>query len=447
MSGIFDAESDVDEPFGDKDNATKHSEDVFTVGELSRAIKALLEEEPKLQRIWVKGETSRVTYHSSGHLYFSLKDESAVINAIMWKSQAQKMDFRLKEGVEVLLLGNVSSYPARSSYQILAQKIIPEGLGRLQQKIQALKIKLMEEGLFENSRKKELPFLPRRIGVVTSPTGAALRDVIRVLRSRYENCDILIAPCEVQGEGSPASIIRALSEIQKDEWSVDEIILCRGGGSLEDLMAFNEENVVRAVASARIPVITGIGHEIDFTLCDFAADKRGATPSQAAELAVADSRLLEEDLAQIKERLKNSLQGRLNRFRESLEERAKHRFLRNPRNYITEQIMRIDDLESKLKRNIAYQRESWQASLDRYARIPERIRHLFSSWEKELALSAEKLEGLSPLKAISRGYAYVVNSEGKIITGTRDINVGERIQVRITDAKLSCRIEEIEKNP
>ncbi len=416
-----------------------------SVSHLAHHIKKMLEENPLLRQIWVRGETSRVTYHSSGHLYFSLKDESAVINAVMWKSQVAKTNFRLNEGMDVIVLAGVTTFPRNSSYQLQILQVIPAGVGKLQQRIQEVKIRLMEEGLFRDDRKKTIPFLPRRVGVVTSPTGAALRDVIRVLRARYPTLDILIAPTDVQGEGAALSIVRALQEIQKVEWEVETVILCRGGGSLEDLMAFNEEIVVRAVAACRLPVITGIGHEIDFTLADFAADRRAATPSQAAEFAVPDFERLSQMILDKENRIRGKIAQKIGAYQEKIQKLAKNKFFTNPAFYMLQLAQLVDENSDRLRQAARRHINDKAYTLERLssALMPAMRSHA-ARWQQRFSLAVERLEGVSPLRALSRGYALVQKRSGEIVKSKKQIQAGESIQVQVTDARLTCLLEKIE---
>lgn len=418
-------------------------EHVFEVSELASLVKKTLEREPGLNKIWIRGETSRVTYHTSGHLYFSLKDKNAVITCVMWKSHVARLRYSLKEGMAVLAFGSVSTYPVRGNYQIVAADIIPEGLGKLQQQIEQLKLKLMDEGLFADERKKQPPFLPRRVGVITSPTSAAFRDVVRVLRHRFSNVDILLAPSQVQGEEAKRSLLVALEEMDKPEWGLDVLLLVRGGGSLEDLMSFNEEEVVRAVAAMRVPVISGVGHEIDFTLVDFAADRRGATPSHAAELSIPDRAQLQERLIQDYGRLRRRYLDRLERLREKVQYLSSHSMLKEPQSYVYELGQKVDDLSGSLKRNLEYRLEHWRSQLQRFEDLPARQRGLLVDKKNRLSVAVEKLEGLSPLNSLRRGYAFVRNDKGEIVTSKEKVSVGEILQVRLVDAQLGCRVEEI----
>lgn len=427
--------------FGFPDRETR----VFAVSELAGELKKFIENEARFQGCWIRGETSRVTYHSSGHLYFSLKDDRSVVSAVMWRAQVEKSKFQIKEGMEILVLGNLTTYPARGNYQIVAKEIIPEGLGKLQQKIEELKIALMKEGLFDSSKKIPIPFLPKKVGVITSPTGAAFRDIVRVLRSRYPNVDILLIPSDVQGDMAVRSILRAIEEARKPFWRLDVVIIARGGGSLEDLMAFNEESVVRAISGLTIPKITGIGHEIDFTLSDFVADRSGATPSQAAQIAVPESREIREKIDSLYKRQKILVNQKLDFSRQLLEKLKSNRLLSKPQNYINELVQSVDDSEDRMVRAMNWQLRQKKHLWESYKNFPELIKARLSGLEKRFELIVERMEGRSPIRAISRGYSFLQKQNGKIVTRKEQVKIGESLSVRIVDAILDCKIEKIEE--
>jgi len=259
---------------------------IFTITEITRLIKQSLENNPLFNGILIKGEISNVTYHSSGHIYFTLKDEGAVISSVLFRYAGRSLDFRLEEGQSLLAFGSLSLFEKRGSYQFIVSQVRKEGMGELLARIEKLKKKLHAEGIFDPSHKKKLPFLPRRLGVVTSPTGAAFRDIIKVALRRFPGLEIVLAPAKVQGADAAVSIIRGIEELNRPRWDVDVIICGRGGGSFEDLMAFNDEGVVRAFYNSVVPIVSAVGHQVDHPLCDDAADHAAPTPSAAAEGAV-----------------------------------------------------------------------------------------------------------------------------------------------------------------
>ena len=294
------------------------SEHIFTVGEINQYIKKVLENDPLLSGFWLKGELSNFTSHSSGHMYFTIKDETGSVKCVMFRSRTNRVRFNPSNGQKVMVMGYISLYEKGGQYQLYVQEMVEDGIGDLYEKYEKLKKKLSEEGLFAEERKRNLPFFPRRVGVVTSPTGAAVRDIITVINRRMPSTEIILVPAQVQGVGAAESIVKALDAILRFEPQV--IITGRGGGSIEELWSFNEEIVVRKISESPVPVISAVGHETDFTLSDFAADVRAATPSMAAEIAVPNKKELEDNLWQKERRLLKGIENKLSRKKKSLEE-------------------------------------------------------------------------------------------------------------------------------
>ena len=290
---------------------------VLTVSELTQAVKETLELDARFQNILVRGEISNFKHHTSGHMYFTLKDEKSRLKCVMFRSHNARLRFRPEDGLKVIAGGRLGVYEVAGEYQLYVEELYPEGLGALHLAFEQLKAKLQAEGLFDPARKRPLPGLPRTVGIVTSPTGAAIRDMVSVLRRRFPNVNILLAPAIVQGDAGPPSVIRAL-ELLNWRDDVDVIIVGRGGGSLEELWTFNDEGVARAIAASRIPVISAVGHETDFTIADFVADRRAPTPSAAAEIAVPERAKLLQDVRDQEERLRLAIQKRIRQLRESL---------------------------------------------------------------------------------------------------------------------------------
>lgn len=433
-----------------------------SVSELTERIQGTLEVE--FADVWVEGEVSNLKVADSGHWYFSLKDDKAQIRAVVWKTAARLIKFRPKDGMQVLVRGRVSVYPLRGEYQLSVEVIEPLGKGSLQQAFEELKERLEKEGLFDSKRKRPLPMLPRRIGVVTSPSGAVIRDILRVLRSRYRNLEVLLYPARVQGEGAAAEIaqgIRALNQIA----GLDVLIVARGGGSIEDLWAFNEELVARALAASRLPTISAVGHESDFTIADFVADLRAPTPSAAAERVVQAKADLEARLAALDKHLTAALTLRLALVKTRVTALTSHRVFEAERGRIRNQAQRVDDLVRRTETGLRRIRER---SRERVRRADERLAAF--SWDRQLrerreglvhhgewlhamlrttldtrraALSrhAEKLDALSPLKVLARGYALVWDaSQERLVRRAVDVNVGDAVRIRLHGGALGATV-------
>ncbi len=393
-----------------------------TVTQLNEYIKGMLESDAKLSRIYVRGEISNFTRHSSGHLYFSIKDEGGQIRAVMFRSAAASLTFVPEDGMKVLVTGSVSLYVKGGSYQIYVTSLRPDGLGALYLAYERLKRKLEDEGLFSEERKRPLPLFPKKIGVITSPTGAAIRDILHITGRRYPLADILLYPALVQGEGAPGSLLAGLRYFAATD--TDVIIIGRGGGSIEDLWAFNNEAVARQIACMPMPVISAVGHETDFTICDFVADLRAPTPSAAAELAVPDVRELILSLDAAASRAATALlslsrrrKERLASFGERLRLLGKGRLLDGKR----------------------------QTLLYLSEKIKNAARTDFDRKRAELSVKAEKLEALSPLRVLCRGYC-VAESEGSVLTSVDGVAVGAPLQLTLSDGKISAVVQEKEKD-
>ncbi len=391
----------------------------WTVSRLTTYIRRVLETDPALQDIWVQGELSNLSRPASGHVYFTLKDANASLRGVMWKSQAARLSFPLRDGMEVEVHGSIGVYEAGGQYQLYADVIRPLGEGALYAEFLRLKAMLEAEGLFDPGRKRPIPSLPRRIGVVTSATGAALRDILNTLRRRLPMVEVILAPSLVQGEEAPTSLVRALETVNR--YAPDVILIARGGGSLEDLWAFNDERVVRAVAASQAPVISGVGHETDFTLTDFAADLRAPTPTGAAELAtpitITD---LTERMNTLHRRLHTIIQGHLRHHR-----------------------LRLANLQTRLSLVSPLRRlRSEQQRLDEWTR------RLVAAQAHRLALEAERLSGLrkrllalSPFEVLARGYAVVTRQvDGRLIRSVAQARVGEAIRIRLADGQFDAEI-------
>ena len=395
------------------------ADSALSVSELNEYARRLLAGDPLLRALKVKGEITGFKRHYSGHLYFSIKDEAARVQCVMFRQNAQSLDFEPADGQMVVIEGGASLYATTGTYQIYCQNMHRAGAGALFLKFEALKKKLAEEGLFDPSLKKPLPLLPTRVGIITSPTGAALRDMLRILHRRNPAVSILIAPCQVQGEGAAADIARALDKLNR-HGGVDVILCGRGGGSIEDLWAFNEEVVARAIARSKIPVISCVGHETDFTIADFVADARAATPSMAAEMAAPVRQELLDALEGLRRRLARALGNRLVLNREKLARLS--RGLRAPEALLIRP--RRDALERlEMRMNLALERRTVSA-------------------RGRLQLLMRALNGLNPDGVLSRGYA-LVKSDGKIITDAQGVKPGQDVTITLWKGALDAVVSRV----
>lgn len=394
---------------------------VITVSQLLRVLRARIESDDTLAGLWVRGEISTYKLHSpSGHRYLTLKEGGVSIRSVMFQSSARSLQFEPQAGMDVLVRADVTLYERDGSAELILREIVPAGVGAQFLALKALREKLEREGLFDPSRKRALPVLPRRVGVVTSLSGAALRDVIAVVRRRMPTVALTVAPCQVQGEAAAREIAAALGRIGRT--GVDVVIVGRGGGAAEDLSAFNDEAVVRAVAACPVPVIAAVGHQTDWTLVDHAADRRAPTPSAAAELAVPDALALRAAVAEARLRLGRALRQRHKREALRLRALMQTAALRRPKARIEREAQRLDGLVRLLEQTTR--------------RRVERAR-------SRLGTSAHKLEALSPLGVLARGYAVVRGPDDRAVTTAAAVTVGERVEVQLRDGRFGARVEEI----
>lgn len=397
---------------------------VLTVTQINTYIKSLLDGDRKLSGIYLKGEISNFTNHyASGHFYFTLKDKESAIKAVMFRRYAAGIRFRPENGMSVVVRGDITAYPRDGVYQIYAYDMQPDGLGALHLAFEQLKRRLEAEGLFDAAVKRPLPAYPQGIGIVTSATGAALQDILNILRRRYPVARVLLYPALVQGEEAPDQLIQGIAALNRRS-DCDLILLARGGGSIEDLWAFNSEELARAIRVSRLPVVSAVGHEVDFTIADFAADLRAPTPSAAAELVSPDIRELYLRLDQLQRQLDGSVAGLLEDRRRRLEQLGRKNFSVHARNFLNINRQRLDNLVLLFNREM-------DAGLDR--------RRL------ALAQSVRLLEGCSPLKVLSRGYAVVQNMQGSALSSVEEVAAGQPVQVRMRDGVLHARVESAEK--
>jgi exodeoxyribonuclease VII large subunit len=406
---------------------------VLTVSEITRRVKGLLEQ--AFPAVWVEGEISNLRQPLSGHVYFTLKDANAQIPAVLFRGPANKITFKLQDGQQVIAFGDLSVYERQGQYQIIVRQLVPKGLGALQLAFQQLKEKLAKEGLFDADRKKPIPALPQRIGLVTSPTGAALRDFLNIIGRRFPNVHLIINPVRVQGDGAAAEIAEAIDEFNRLRL-VDVIIVTRGGGSLEDLWAFNEEVVARALARSRIPNISAIGHEIDFTISDFVADLRAPTPSAAAELVVQAKEEFARQLADYRRRLTNHLRFALSEARRRLAGCA----LRRPADLLRQYAQRVDDLRHRLLSPAAMVNR-WQERLDTNRhRLTAAFNQCRQSTQHRLTQAAVKLDLLSPKGTLARGYSITRLADGRIVKTVKTVKVGDRVRTLVADGEFDSEV-------
>ncbi len=394
----------------------------LTVSELTRYMRNLLDSDTVLSDVWVRGEISNFSRPSSGHLYFTLKDGGAALRCVIWRSTAIRLRFGFQNGIAIEAHGAVSIYERDGAYQLYIDAVRPAGEGLLFQEFLRLKTRLEAEGLFDPERKRPIPERPARIAIITSPTGAALQDMLNTLQNRYPLAEVILAPCAVQGDSAPGEIaaaIRAACRVTEP----DVVIVARGGGSLEDLWAFNDERVVRAIAACPVPVITGVGHETDFTLSDFASDLRAPTPTGAAVLATPDRSDLMAELVGVNTRLVGAALGIIATYDQELGATRQRLEWASPERHIQNERQGIDNLQSRAERA---------------------LRHNFQLKRAHLAGAQNRIEALNPSAILQRGFAVVQDSQGQLVRSVGDTTTGELINIRLSDGALSSTVEKIE---
>lgn len=424
---------------------TGSEQQVYTVTEITRTIKSVIEGTDVLNRIWIKGDIYNLTLHSSGHIYFSLKDDNAVISATFFRSHNARLTFKLEEGMSVLAFGSVTVFEKSGRYQLNVYQVRPEGIGELQKRIEQLKKKLAQEGVFDPTRKRQIPFLPLRVGIVTSPTGAALRDIIKVARRRYPNIEIVIAPVLVQGDGAVESIVRGIRELNDPRLGIDVIIAGRGGGSFEDLLPFSEEAVVRAYYESRVPIISAVGHQIDHPLCDDAADMAAPTPSAAAELAVPLRQELADEINYMRLRMDNAMGSFLREQQMRVDAAAERPVFVDPLEIVRQRSDIVEDLVSTMATVMYRQISVYRQRLLSVPSIRLLTKALFSRYSHRFGLAVNALEKMSPLAVIGRGYAIAMNDRQEAIRSVSDAAIGERISLLLRDGRLGCAVETKER--
>ena len=435
---------------------------IWTVRDLVSTVRTHIERE--YGDVWVEGEISNFRAHDSGHLYFTLKDQNAQIRAVMFRSSARLLRFRPDDGMQIVLRGRVTIYEDRGELQISAEYLEPKGAGALQVAFEQLKAKLEAEGLFDSSRKKAIPVLPSRIGIVSSPQAAALRDILNILRRRHHSANVLIFPAQVQGEAAALEVSAGVRYFNKAR-NVDVIIVARGGGSAEDLAAFNHEGLARAVASSEIPIISAVGHETDFTIIDFVADRRAETPSAAAELVIRSRQEVEEQAEGLQQRLVRAIRYRLLMGRQVLTELAQHGAFARMMDAINQRQQKLDDLQYRLDRA---ERQILERNRRRSESASAAVRHydlqrILASIRKELEAQAgtmvaamrtsvlrsqsrldqlaSQLQALSPVAILERGYALVFDSRGNLLKNAAQVKVGDEISARLAKGSVTATVK------
>jgi exodeoxyribonuclease VII large subunit len=441
---------------------------IFTVSELTLAVKRTVES--SFAGLWVEGEISNLRVHASGHVYFTLKDETAQLRAVLFRSRIRRMRFEPADGLHVLAFGTLEIYAARGEYQLVCELLEPKGLGALQLAFEQLKARLAAEGLFDAARKRVLPSFPRRIALVTSPTGAAVRDFLRVVTRRFAGVHVTIYPVRVQGETAASEIVQALRDLNR-RGGFDVLVLARGGGSLEDLWAFNDEAVARAIAASKMPVISAVGHETDVTIADFVADLRAPTPSAAAELVVREKAQLVLHLEGLADRLHRGARVGVQGLRQRLDDLRRRPVLTDPARPLRDWARRLDDLGARLERALRHRHSEARQRVDHAGRVirPERLRAGLGHQVRLLVQLRHRLEqavrgglarrrhameafagrlhSLSPLACLARGYSICTLPSGEVATRAEQVRVGTEVRVRLAEGRLGCRVEAVEATP
>lgn len=397
---------------------------ILSVSEINRYIKEIISKDLILSNLWVKGEISNYKYHYSGHMYFTLKDDKSLLKCVMFKTHASGLRFELENGMKVIIKGYVSVFERDGQYQLYVEEMQPDGIGSLHIAFEQLKRKLSEEGLFAQERKKKLPALPRSIGVVTSSTGAVVRDILHILNRRFQNVEVKIFPVQVQGEQAAKQIAGAVKRFNQLD-NVEVIIVARGGGSLEELWAFNEEIVARSIFESRIPVISAVGHETDYTISDFVADVRAPTPSAAAELVVPEKRVLTDRIANLNTRLKNALYKKVSLSRLKYERLKDSISFKQPYNRVYQERMKLDILNKYMHKALQIKKDDAKA---------------------KMGALIGKLDILSPLSSLSRGYSIAKSKEsGKVVKSVRDVENGEVLELNVRDGIIDCVVRDVKE--
>lgn len=400
-----------------------NSKMILSVTQINEYIRALLAQDDVLSMIMVRGEISNLTFHRSGHIYFTLKDESSVLKAVMFRSSAQRVRFALQEGMNIIVSGRISVYPQSGQYQLYAEDIQPDGIGALYIAYEQIKERLAKEGLFDAARKKPIPKYPNTVGIITSPTGAAIHDMINVISRRFPMTKILLYPALVQGDNAYRSLISGVQYFNNEQ-AVDVIIIGRGGGSMEDLWAFNNVDLAYAIANSKIPTISAVGHESDFTICDFVADLRAPTPSAAAELAVPDTITVRNLLRSYISSAEKSIISDIQKYRNLLRLISSSRVLISKEDLLNEYRMKLDLVSDKLDNG---------------------INTLINNRKYEFDILTTKLNAISPLNTLKRGYTIALNEDGRAVSSVDNINTNQKLYISFADGSISATVNEINK--
>lgn len=392
---------------------------IFDVSEINEYIKEIIDSDGLLGGLFIRGELSNYKIYPSGHHYFTMKDQNGAIRCVMFRGNASRLRFRPENGMKVIAYGRVTVFPRDGAYQLYVGELTPDGVGDLHVAFEQLKAKLSEEGLFDREYKKPLPKFPERIAVITSGAGAAVRDIIRILGKRYPLARVMILPVRVQGKEAPPEIVGAIKYANRYKIA-DVIITGRGGGSIEDLWAFNDERVARAIFESEIPVISAVGHEPDVTISDFVADVRAATPSNAAELCVPEQNELYRAINSCEERMAGALEGKLDALRRRLDDAASRRVMQSPMNYIEDRRVMLDHAQDRL---LAAAEARLKKSREKYIRL------------------AAGLDAMSPLKVLGRGYSVAVKEDGAVIRTAKDVKSGDKIKIKLKDDGFDCTVD------
>ena len=448
-----------------EDHISLHANKAISVTQLTKQITFLLEGEFRL--LTVEGELSNVKNAASGHWYFSLKDDQSQIRCVMFRNIADSLRFEPENGLEVMVRGQLTVYQQRGEYQIKISYMEPIGLGALQLAYEQLKLRLEEEGLFDQEHKRGLPFLPRRIGIVTSPEGAVIHDMLTVLERRFKGIPVLLFPSQVQGESAPTMLVEGICLLNtlRDSQQIDVLIIGRGGGSIEDLWAFNDERVARAIFSSEIPVISAVGHETNFTIADFVSDVRAPTPSAAMELVVPNKMDLKHTLIQKEGLLHHIIISLLERLNENVE--LKRQRLASPAAVVQQYVQQVDDRDSLLRERIRNLMENFQSRVKSlseklllldpgrelaaqkhgiellHGRLTLSVRHLHEKLEDSVKLQTDLLDSLSPLSVFHRGYSVAIDKSGNSLRSVKDVQSGEELQVRLVDGTLQTKVKSV----
>ena len=419
---------------------------IYTVTQLNQQIKGMLESNPSFRNIFVQGEISNYKQHTSGHHYMTLKDADGAISAVLFRADAARLRFRLMNGMKVIARGRVSSFPKTGQVQLYLADLMPDGTGALHLAFEQLKAKLYAEGLFDQSHKQEIPRMPHTIALVTSPTGAAVRDMIRILGRRYPLAEVQLWPVLVQGENAAADIAKTIARVNA-HGQADVMIVGRGGGSLEDLWAFNEEIVARAIYNSKIPVISAVGHESDVTIADFVADLRAPTPSGAAELAVPDRGELSILIDREQERLMTALENRLNGLANRLQAQENRLARCTPAQYVAERRRRTEELIERMRlaqrRKIDSLKTSFSYHEKKLRDMPD---ILLERRRGKLQSLSGQLDALSPLRVLARGFSVVTDAQNKIITDSADLQTGDAVTLRFAQGTAKAQITSVQKS-